>query len=214
MLTTENLLLLAFLIFLEGILSIDNALVLALLAKNLPKEQQKKALSYGLWGAAIFRLGALALITQLIKWTWIKYLGGAYLIFIAVKNLARKEAIGPQTTGPMGFWKAVCVIEFTDIAFALDSILAAVALTSNFWLIFIGGFIGVVLMRYAATLIIQVLERFPSFERTAYLLVFVIGAKVILEGLHIESPKVFWGLMLACILYGFVPFKKTQAEIT
>ena len=226
MLTTQNLLLLAFLIFLEGILSIDNALVLALLAKNLPKKQQKKALSYGLWGAALFRLAALGIISQLIKWTWVKYVGGAYLIFIALKNLVsqfrrsrQSEPVPhlPETTGPLAFWTAVLVIELTDIAFAMDSILAAFALTSNFWLIFAGGFIGVILMRYAATLILQVLERFPAFERTAYLLVLVIGIKVILESLHLPefdfqassnaAFRIFWGVMLACILYGFKPQK-------
>ena len=74
------------LIVLEGVLSIDNALVLGLLAKRLPKHQQKRALTYGLVGAFVFRLIAIATATFLLKWTIFKLLGGAYLIYVAVKH--------------------------------------------------------------------------------------------------------------------------------
>src|SRR5687768_12167836 len=83
---THDIAIIALLIVLEGVLSIDNALVLGLLAKRLPKHMQKRALTYGLVGAFVFRLIAIATATFLLKWTIFKLLGGGYLIYVAVKH--------------------------------------------------------------------------------------------------------------------------------
>ncbi len=219
--TSHDLFLILLLVFLEGILSVDNALVLAILARPLPKHQQKKALTYGLVGAFFFRFVALALVTYLVQWTWIKFAGGGYLLFIAIQNLffGEKEE-GAKEKVYSSFWKTVIVIELTDLAFAVDSILAAVALTPKLWIIFTGGVLGMILMRFAASTFIRLLERFPQLERTAYLLVLVIGLKVILEGFHLDgvdfhSPQapafwIFWSIMTACILYGFLSKPKSK----
>lgn len=218
--TSNDLFLILLLVFLEGILSVDNALVLAVLAKHLPKDQQKKALTYGLIGAFVFRFIALSLAVYLVKWRWVKFVGGGYLLYIGLKHLIYGEEKNEDGSAkePMGFWKTVVVIELTDIAFAVDSILAAVALTNKLWIILTGGILGIIMMRFAASLFIKVIEKFPQLEKTAYLLVVVIGAKVIIEGLSLpgidfhspSSPSfwVFWGLMAACISYGFLPKKK------
>jgi len=211
----QDLLLIGFLAFLEGILSIDNALVLAMIARRLPKDQQKKALTYGLFGAVFFRLTALAIATRLMEWNWVKFVGGGYLVFLAVKHFLKPEPPeNPLESKPRSFWGAVIAIELMDIAFAVDSILAAIALTNKLWLVFTGGMLGVLLMRVAASQFIRLLHRFPNFETTAYLLVFIIGVKVILEGLHLPqldfhsathpSFWVFWGIMLSCLAYGFM----------
>jgi predicted tellurium resistance membrane protein TerC len=125
----------------------------------------------------------------------------------------------------------VAVIELTDIAFAIDSILAAIALVGSpppdhvgphpkLWVVITGGILGVVLMRFAAVVFIRLLERFPRFETSAYLLVTVIGGKLVLdwavntpENPHIldfHDPSgiafwIFWLLMLLCLSIGFVP---------
>lgn len=221
--TTADLFLILFLVFLEGILSIDNALVIAVMAGVLPKEQQRKALTYGLAGAVVFRLIALGLASKLIHWTWVKFVGGGYLVFIALKHfLAKGGTEKEKSPKAASFWRVVVAIELTDIAFAVDSIMAAVALTSKFWVVFTGGLLGLIMMRFAATLFLKLLRRFPSFEDTAYLLVFVIGVKVTLEGFRFEglnfhslsNPEswIFWGIMAACILYGFRP-KKQQPSL-
>ncbi|HMP05986.1 MAG TPA: hypothetical protein PJ982_06530, partial [Lacipirellulaceae bacterium] len=75
------------LVLLEGVLSIDNALVLGLLAKRLPKHQQSKALTYGLIGAFAFRFIAIGTASLLVRWRIVKLLGGGYLVYIAVKHL-------------------------------------------------------------------------------------------------------------------------------
>lgn len=214
--TSQDLFVIGVLIFLEGILSVDNALVLAILAKKLPPEQRKKALTYGLIGAFAFRLIALALVVYLVQWRWVKFVGGGYLLYIAITHLffpSKPPAEGEKVI-PASFWKVVVAIELTDIAFALDSILAGVALTKKLWVVFTGGVIGIVLMRFAAAAFIRVIDKFPRLEKTAYILVLIIGAKVILEGLNFpginfhspSSPSfwIFWVLMAVSIANGFL----------
>jgi YkoY family integral membrane protein len=216
------------LVLLEGVLSIDNALVLGLLAKRLPKHQRARALSYGLIGAFVFRVIAICTASLLLQLPFVKFIGGAYLVYIAVKHLffeaksehddiqldehghpviideethqpvtgkREEEEIeqrSPLPIAPAGksfvgaaFWPTVLVIELTDVAFAVDSILAAMALAGGhvekLWVVITGGIIGVVLMRFAAAIFIRLLEKFPRFEMSAYLLVVVIGLKLLAD---------------------------------
>jgi YkoY family integral membrane protein len=265
------------LIVLEGVLSIDNALVLALLAKRVPKNLQSRALTYGLVGAFLFRFIAIGTASYLLQWRIVKVFGGGYLIWVAVKHLLldpRKEkehvTVGPdqqptvvdeitggelsaleqeqelkartmlpvETTRHAGFWSTVVMIELTDIAFAVDSILAAIAVVGSappghegphpkFWVVLTGGILGVVLMRVAATMFIRLLERFPRFETSAYMLVFVIGLKLLVDWwlntpdhphrADFHSPSslafwIFWSAMTACIAFGFVPRKERPGQ--
>lgn len=220
--TSHDFLLIGLLIFLEGVLSVDNALVLAILARHLPEKEQKKALTYGLVGAFIFRFIALAMVTYLVKWRWVKFVGGGYLLYIGIKNLIfgeSKDELGNKIQGA-SFWRTVVAIELTDIAFAVDSILAGVALTNKLWVVFTGGVIGIVMMRFTASLFIKIIGKFPKLEKTAYVLVVIIGLKVVIEGLDLpgvnfHSPRepafwVFWVLMVSAITYGFSSKNKTK----
>jgi YkoY family integral membrane protein len=213
----------AFLVFLEGILSIDNAVVLALLAKGLPPRLQKRALTYGLAGAFFFRFVALFFVTYLMQMRWVKFVGGGYLILVALKHFLFGEAKNDDAanaSSPQNFWKVVIAIELTDVAFAVDSILAAVAVTQKLWVVFTGGVLGIVMMRFAASIFLKILKRFPGFETTAYLLVLTIGVKLFLQGFHLpqlhfedsHSPAfwIFWGTMAACLAYGFVPARRNR----
>jgi YkoY family integral membrane protein len=224
LISPQDLALLGFLVFLEGVLSIDNALVLAMMANHLPKEQQKKALTYGLAGSVVFRLAALAFARKLMQWHWVKLAGGGYLVWVALSHLwnryKSREEKKEARRNPHGFWKTVVLIEIMDIAFAVDSILAAVALTPKFWLVFAGGMLGVLLIRFAASGFLRLLEKFPGFESTAYLLVLVIGVKLLVDwlalpGVHfhdVSSPAfwAFWGAMVACIAFGFRPKRRRR----
>lgn len=220
-----------FLVFLEGILSIDNAVVLALLAKDLPEKERKKALTYGMVGAFAFRFISLFLVTYLMKWRWVKFVGGGYLLYVALKHFLakksgqseeeKKAAAHKESAADLSkrFWRTVIVIELTDIAFAVDSILAAVAVTQKFGVVLAGGILGIILMRFAASVFLKILERFPAFETSAYLLVSTIGAKLVIDGFHFEgvdfhsssSPAfwIFWIVMALCLLYGFRPKPKS-----
>ena len=204
------------LIFLEGVLSIDNAVVLALLAGKLPKHLQKKALSYGIIGAVIFRIVSLALASHLMRWNWIKFVGGGYLFYVAVSHWltsADKREEKKNAGGAASFWRTVVTIEMMDIAFAVDSILAAVALSNKLWVVVTGGVIGLILMRFAASIFMKLLEKFPAFEDSAYILVLLVGSKLIVDGMKVpgidfhssSSPAswVFWIGMLLAVAYGF-----------
>ena len=74
------------LVLLEGLLSADNALVLAVMVRHLPKHQQTRALRYGIWGAFVFRLIAVVFAYQLIQFWFLKVIGGAYLIYLTLKH--------------------------------------------------------------------------------------------------------------------------------
>lgn len=226
--TTDDFFAIGFLVFLEGILSIDNALVLALIVRSLPKHLQKRALTYGLAGAVVFRLIAISLAAFLMQWTWVKFVGGAYLIYLSLHywwtNRKEKEAEQDEIARSVqrSFWMTVLIVELTDIAFAVDSILTAVALTTDTWVVMTGGFIGLLMMRFAAAMFIQLLEKFPRFEPTAYLLVFIIGAKLIVDGFHFpgvdfhsaRNPAfwIFWVGMALSLSYGFTKRGKKVAQ--
>src|SRR5690606_32276459 len=120
----------------------DNALVLAIMVKHLPEKERKKALFYGLAGAFIFRFASLFAISFLVHVWQVQAIGAIYLMFIALNHFFRKWAAykardkaedkslseqGGMQNGS-SFWVTVLKVEVADIAFAVDSILAAVAL--------------------------------------------------------------------------------------
>jgi YkoY family integral membrane protein len=231
----------AWLVLFEGLLSMDNALVLALLARRLPEHLRAKALTYGLVGALVFRTIMIALAGFLLRWRVVKLLGGGYLVWISFQHFFfKKEDPKPSPDVPAveqapGFWSTVALIEVTDIAFAVDSILAAIALVGNaplghvgphpkLWVVVTGGMIGVMLVRVASTMFIRLLERFPRFETSAYLLVLTIGSKLLVDwamnsaqqpdraDFHNSSSPLFWAfwsVMAICLAIGFLPAKKT-----
>jgi YkoY family integral membrane protein len=168
---------------LETLLSIDNAVILALMARELPEKEQKKALRYGLIGAVVFRTLAVYFATRLVQYAWVKALGGAYLLWLAIRYFFKKggeEAKKPKRSLTR-FWEVVFWIEVTDLVFAVDSILAAVAITTDYWAIVVGGILGVVAIRFAAGGMIKLLNRYPRLESLAYLLVAAVGIKVLYQ---------------------------------
>ena len=193
------------LIVLEGLLATDNALVLAIMVKHLPEEERKKALFYGLFGAFLFRFGSLFAISFLVDIWEVQAIGALYLLFMCFNNLfkrfSKSKAGGDEKETEdkpkkqSGFWMTVFKVEVADIAFAVDSILAAVALAvtlpiipnvgdiggmhaGHFVVIFAGGFIGLVIMRFAANLFVKLLAKKPGLETAAFLIVGWVGVKL------------------------------------
>jgi YkoY family integral membrane protein len=169
---------------LEIVLSIDNAAVLAAMVKELPKEQQKKALTYGIAGAYIFRGLALVFVSILVQLVWLKVVGGLYLIYLAYKALFVKS--GSESSGMdvkiawlSPLWSTIIAIEIMDLVFSIDNVFAAVAFTSNIWLICGGVFIGILAMRFATTKFVKVLEKNPILEKVAYWVIGVLGLKLV-----------------------------------
>jgi YkoY family integral membrane protein len=191
---------------LEGILSVDNSLVLAILVRTLPKEQQKKALMYGIFGAFFFRVVALVFAAHLMRFIAFKIIGGGYLVYLAMKHMFffyKEDAHQSRPKIAASFWKTVLIVEFTDIAFSIDSITTAVAISNKLIIIWLAGIMGIIFLRFAAGFFIRMLEKLPKLEDLAYQLIFFVGTKLLLEGFHIEiSHAVFWMMMAVIVILG------------
>ena len=204
--TTTDFIAIGTLAILEGILSVDNSLVLAILVRTLPKNQQRKALTYGIAGAFLFRLIALIFAAYLIKFLFFKIVGGLYLVYLAMKHMFFFFQENAHQTRPKvakSFWGTVLVVELTDIAFSIDSITTAVAMSNKLLVVWLGGIMGIIFLRFAASFFIRLLEKLPRLEDLAYQLIFFIGTKLLLEGFHIEiAHEIFWLMMGIIVVLG------------
>lgn len=172
-------------ILLEIVLSIDNAAVLSTMVGQLPKSQQKKALTWGIIGAYIFRGVALLFASVLIKLIWLKVIGGIYLIYLSIKSLRSQSITNEKKPLKIPllntFWSTVVMVEFMDIIFSIDNIFSAVAFTSNFWIICLGVFIGILAIRFATTKMIELVKQIPVIEKIAFVVIGILGLKLVLS---------------------------------
>lgn len=180
------------LVALEGLLSADNAMVLAVLVLGLPRAQQQKALRYGIVGAFVFRAAATLLATVLIDLLWVKLLGAGYLLYLSFSHFrqdgAEEERRAPPRATPMlglsAFWATVAKVELTDIVFAIDSILVAVAMSQKLWVVLTGGILGIVMMRLVIGQLLAIVERYPPLVDGAFIIIAWVGIKLLLEYFH------------------------------
>jgi YkoY family integral membrane protein len=241
------------LIGLEGLLSADNALVLAVIAKHLPEEQKKRAINYGILMAFVFRFGALFAISFIANVWQIQAIGAAYLLYLGLKhviqakfgkeneNIRKEEA---KEAAGKGFWPTVGKIALADLAFAIDSILAAVAIAlglpespfgnfggmdgGQFAVVVLGGVAGLILIKFAATWFVQLLEKRPALETTAYAIVAWVGVKLVVITLAHEDigildhhfphstawTLIFYGVLIGIALLGwFAPSNKSLQKL-
>ena len=208
----------ALLVLLEGLLSADNALVLAILVLGLPRSQQQKALRYGILGAFVFRILAVLLAVYLIKVSWVKLIGALYLLYLSYTHFfsggdseARREI--KKATPWMGlsaFWATVVKVELTDLVFAVDSILVAVAMSPKTWVVITGGVLGIITMRLVIGRLLVVVRRYPAIVDGAFIIIAWVGIKLLLEymrvqgWIHIEINKWFsFGLIVVIFLISY-----------
>ncbi|KAB7673012.1 TerC family protein [Bacillus sp. B1-b2] len=209
------------LVILEGLLSADNALVLAVMVKHLPPELRKKALFYGLLGAYVFRFIAIGIGVYLIEFAWVKVLGAAYLAYLAIKYFMDKRKAANQEEGEEEhkginkngilirtfglFWGTVISVELMDVAFSVDSVLAAFGVSNQVWVLLLGGILGVLMMRGVAGVFLKLIDKIPELEATAYILILIISIKMLLSvfDIHIEHIY-FFGLLVIAFAATFV----------
>ena len=238
------------LIGLEGLLSADNALVIAVMAKHLPDEQKKSAINYGIIIAFVFRFCALFAISFIANVWQVQAIGALYLLYLGLKHVIKarfgkeNEKIhkdDEKATAGKGFWPTVGKIALADLAFAIDSILAAVALAlglpdsplnnfggmdgGQFIVVVLGGIAGLILIKYAATWFVKLLEKRPALETTAYAIVAWVGVKLAMITLAHEDigildhdfphstawTLIFYGVLVSIALIGwFAPGNETE----
>lgn len=207
------------LILIESLLSVDNAAVLATMVMELPENQRGRALRYGIFGAYFFRGLSLIFVSVLLELSFLKLLGGLYLLWLTIDYfytkatpkkeddlLQRKENfIYKATLGKLGkFWATVVLVEFMDLSFSIDNVFAAVALVENvphpqsFYLVCAGVFIGILAMRYAAQGFVKLLAKFPFLEALAFIVIGILGIKLIAS----YACEFFAGNAICTILNG------------
>jgi tellurite resistance protein TerC len=216
------------LIFLEGILSIDNAAVLGAMVTPLsdhtpipwPKSlkslghildpllgnQRTAALRVGLLGAYVGRGIMLLAASYIIQNPWLKLIGAIYLIRLALEDLSAggidESEDGEKPIKQRTFWMTVLTVELMDLAFSLDNVVAAVSLSDKLWVVIIGVFIGILVMRFAAGLFSYVVEKEPILKTAAYILVLNIGVELLIEEFaHVEiGDWLRFGISITTIL--------------
>lgn len=206
------------LILMECLLSVDNAVVLAAQTQVLPtKDEQRKSLVYGLWGAYLFRFIVIGIGTYLINFWEIKLLGGLYLLYLVYKYfydvrhpelVAKKENHKKKNSKKRKhhlslFWRTVISIESMDIVFSIDSVLAALAMSNNPVVVLVGGMIGILCMRGVAEIIIKLMEIIPELQTMAYVLISIIAIKLLisLPPLNFKLPDaIFAGIVFGTVI--------------
>ena len=217
--TGPDLVTIGLLVALEGLLSADNALVMAIMVLGLPRTQHKQALRYGLVGGFAFRILATLLAVYLIQLAWVKLLGGIYLLYLTYSHFfGQEEGVDrrrpPRAKGMMGlspFWATVVRVEVINLAFSIDSILVAVAMSPKLWVVVTGGILGIIAMRLVVGQLLALVQRYPALVDGAFVIIAWVGAKLGIEYLHdahytsFEIPR--WlslGLIIVIFLIAFI----------
>jgi YkoY family integral membrane protein len=207
------------LVLLEGLLSADNALVLAILVLGLPRPEQKKALRYGIAGAFAFRILATITALHLLRLAVIKLVGASYLLYLAWRHFfgpgehEQHRRIRPARPwlGLSAFWATVVKVELTDIVFAVDSILVAVAMTKKEWVVITGGILGIIAMRMVIGQLLSLVRRYPALVDGAFVIIAWVGLRLLIEYLHDQGLVAFevnkwisFGLILVIFAAAYV----------
>jgi YkoY family integral membrane protein len=210
---SEDLVTVALLVALEGLLSADNALVMAIMVLGLPKDAHRGALRYGLVGGFAFRIVATLLASSLIRVGWFRLAGGLYLLYLTFTHFRgghgtddRRQV--PAAKGWLGLsplWATVARVELINLAFSIDSILVAVAMSPKVWVVITGGVLGIIAMRLVVGQLLGLVERYPSLVDGAFVIIGWVGLKLGWEYLnqagfvHFEIPHWF-----SLTLIGFI----------
>jgi YkoY family integral membrane protein len=216
---TSDLITIGLLVALEGLLSADNALVMAILVLGLPGHDRRKALRYGLLGGFAFRIAATLLAVYLIRLILVKLLGALYLLYLTYSHFFGQEEGHDRRSAPKAkpmlgmsaFWATVFRVEMINLAFSIDSILVAVAMSPKLWVIITGGILGIVAMRLVVGQLLVLVQRYPALVDGAFIIIGWVGIKLCVEYLHdgryteLEIPR--WlslGLILVIFAIAFV----------
>ena len=220
---SEILTLLPILIILEILLSADNAIALASLTKSLKNsEDRTRALNIGITISLILRIFLILLSAFLLKFLIIRILAGFYLIYLFFSNVILKgknysnEEIKKDnsTFNKINFIKVVALLSVTDLAFSIDSITTAVAISDQYILVVTGAVIGVIALRFTSEIFLRLIEYFTRLEMAGYIAILIIGSKLILNTIFVESflpDFYFYILILISFVWGFSEKKELKS---
>lgn len=213
---TDALLVLPILIALEAVLSADNAIALAAIARGLGSlRQEHRALNLGLAVALVLRLLLILTATWVIHFWQVELAGAAYLLWLVWQYFTSDKEDDQHHHGPRfsSLWQAVPMIAVTDLAFSLDSVTTAIALSDQLWVVLVGGFVGVLALRFMAELFIRWLEEYEYLEDAGYVTVAFVGLRLLARVLVPTFVLPEWGmvgLVSLIFLWGFSKRRTSQ----
>ncbi|ASC69740.1 putative membrane protein YceF [Halomicronema hongdechloris C2206] len=205
----DTLLLLPVLVALEAVLSADNAIALAAIAQGLSSEtQQRRALNLGLVVAFGLRMALILTASWVLHFWQFEVAGALYLLWLVYQHFTGDEDAAHHHHGPRfaNLWQAIPVIAFTDLAFSLDSVTTAIALSREVWIIMLGGAIGIITLRFLAGLFIRWLDEYEYLEDAGFITVAFVGLRLLLRVINPEWVPPEWvmvSLIVALFAWGF-----------
>jgi YkoY family integral membrane protein len=197
------------LVALEAVLSADNAIALAAIAQGLPDgKQREQALNLGLVLAYILRMTLILTASWVNNYWQFQILGAAYLLWLVYKHFSSNaaEEDGSQTSEYTSLWQVIPIIGITDLAFSLDSVTTATAISSNTWLVLAGGTAGVIALRFMAGLFIRWLGEYSHLEDAGYATVGLVGLRLAARALQPNLVPPEWATVIiiaGIFLWGF-----------
>lgn len=207
----DTLVLLPVLIALEAVLSADNAIALAAIAQGLENgQQQRRALNVGLVIAFVLRVVLILTATWVLQFWQFEVLGAAYLLWLVFQHFTAEETSDHQHHGPRfaSVWHAIPIIALTDLAFSLDSVTTAIAISQEIWLVITGGLIGVITLRFMAGLFIRWLDEFTHLEDAGFVTVALVGFRLLMRVINPDLVPPEWVMVSLIGLLFFWGFSK------
>lgn len=200
------------LVVMEGLLSVDNMLAIASLASELPENQRRRALRFGMIGAYAFRALALLFATLIARNHVMLVIGAGYLIHLMLQHfgeLAESEASEDHAPPPVRtFWQIVIEIQFLDLSLSFDNVIVAAGVARDSpWILYTGVGLGLLTLWLFATLSLRLIEKYPVLNHAAFLLIGMVGVLLLLDAaadVHTTRLQKFAGSALVisvCLLY-------------
>ncbi|QNA45610.1 TerC family protein [Lacibacter sediminis] len=205
---SEVIIALVSLIALEVILGIDNIIFISILADKLPENQRNKLRFWGIGLAMIMRLVLLALLSWILKLdqtlftlfdigfsgkSLILIIGGLFLLYKSTKEIYHKSEIAAEETPRMpvkaSFGQLLGEVILLDLVFSIDSIITAVGMVNELWIMYTAVVVTVLIMLVASKPISNFIHKHPSFKILALCFLMMIGVSLIAEGLQFKIPK-------------------------
>lgn len=228
---TEAIIPLISLIALEVILGIDNIIFISILADKLPEDQRNKLRFWGIGLAMVMRLALLAFISWILKLDstlfslagidfsgkgLILLAGGLFLIYKSTKEIYHKTEMAagnvPEHKGKSSFRRMLSEVIVLDLVFSVDSIITAVGMVKELWVMYTAVIVTVLVMLVAAKKISNFITKHPSFKILALCFLMMIGVSLIAEGLAFEIPKGYIYFSMAFAFLVDIIQMKTQKQ--
>ncbi|MEM1243127.1 MAG: DUF475 domain-containing protein [Cyanobacteria bacterium P01_H01_bin.26] len=212
----DTLLLLPVLIALEAVLSADNAIALAAIAQGLESEkQQKRALNFGLIIAFVLRMTLILTASWVLRFWQFEVAGALYLLWLVYEHFSSDTDEEDHHHGPKfaSVWRAIPIIAFTDLAFSLDSVTTAIALSDEVAIILLGGTIGIIALRFMAGLFIRWLDIYVYLEDAGFVTVAFVGLRLLLRVINESWVPPAWAMVaLISVVFAWGFSKRVESQ--